>query len=242
MVGVPRLPEGYKSPDLDDLLRLLTTYGIGIPLIRHRQCVDNDPYWGNNLLYSMGDKLPRNRLVPCVTPDGPSPDFDVAAYVSKLRQSGIRAFWIAPRHHQYSALPWCSHRLYKSLIDTNSLLLVEYDQITADDLNCILTEYPDLLLLMLHAPRLGRNRLIYPLMQRHPKLLLCLNYAYSVQNGWEDILKLFGPERFLWGMGYPQAEIGASLMPLLFGNFSESARAAVGGDNLKRLIGESMIH
>ena len=87
-------------------------------------------------------------------------------------------------------------------------------------------------------PRLGRNRLIYPLLQRHPNLMICLSYTYSVHQGVEDLCRTFGHERWVFGMGYPTAETGASLTGLTYAAIPDEAKEAIAHGNIERLLAE----
>jgi len=117
-------------------------------------------------------------------------------------------------------------------------LLLEYPQVTADELDEILAAYPQLRLVLLRVPRLGRHRLLYALLERHPNLHLCLSCTYSVHEGLPELVTQFGHDRFVWGSAYPEAEGGASVALLTYSNLPDAARAAIAHGNIERLLAE----
>ena len=117
-------------------------------------------------------------------------------------------------------------------------LLVDYRGITLDEIEEIMTAFPQLRLILTQVPRLGRHRSLYALLQRHPSLHLCLSSAYSVHEGIPDLVENFGHERFVWGTSYPEAEGGASVALLTYAPIPEAARAAIAHGNIARLLAE----
>jgi predicted TIM-barrel fold metal-dependent hydrolase len=117
-------------------------------------------------------------------------------------------------------------------------LLVDYRGVTLDELEEILTAFPQLRLILTQVPRLGRHRSLYALLERHPNLHLCLSSAYSVHEGIPDLVENFGHARFVWGTSYPEAEGGASVALLAYAPIAEAARAAIGHGNIERLMAE----
>jgi hypothetical protein len=238
IIGLPRVPLAGPRPTADDLLSEMARLDIAAAVVRHRACMDNDPYFGNRAL--MEDLHGRAGLIPawCLTPDGEGPRFDVARDVRDMLDAGVKMAWIFPKEQFYSPRPWCAGRLYAALQAARVPLLADYDQLGADDIHEVCSAFPQLRLVLLNVPRLGRNRLVYPLLELHPNLRLCFNQALSVHEGFRDLVARFGIRRWLFGMGYPGAEGGSSITGLLYAGLDEAALRAIGHENLERLLGE----
>ncbi len=238
ILGLPRLPLEGIWPTVEDLLGEMGRLHIHAAVVRHRACIDNAPYFGNQVLgeeiAGLADLLPAWVL----TPDGCEPDFDIQISVRRMLAKGVRIAWMHPKEHLFSVRPWCSGRMYTALQEARLPLMVEYDQLTADEIHEICSDFPRLRLLLLNAPRLGRNRLLYPLLDQHPYLSLCFGPQLSVHGGYADLYQRFGSERWVFGSGYPGAEGGAALAGLLYADLPEAAIQAIASQNIERWLSE----
>jgi hypothetical protein len=238
LVGLPRKPYPLFRPDEADLDRELARLQIAAAVVRHRQCVENAPHWGNTVLAR--EAAERANWIPavCLTSDGAPDDYSLEATMTRALANGMRIAWISPKEHMFSPRPWCSGRLYAACTAVRLPLLVDYRSLTLDDVDEIMTAFPQLRLIVTQAPRFGRHRTLYALLERHPGLHLCLSSAYSVHEGLTDLVERFGHTRFVWGSNYPEAEGGASVSLLMYAALPEAARAAIAHGNIERLLGE----
>ncbi len=238
IVGLPRKPFSLYRPDAADLAQELDRLQIAGAVVRHRQSLESFPYLGNDTL-SQEVSAHRDWIqAVCLTPDGAPDDYSLDATMAVAFGRGMRVAWISPREHMFSPRPWCSGALYTACVEVRLPLLLEYSQVTLDDVDEIMTAHPQLRLVLLRVPRLGRHRTLYALLERHPGLHMCLSSAYSVHEGLPDLVTQFGHERFLWGSGYPEAEGGAAVALLTYANLSDAQRAAIAHGNIERLISE----
>jgi len=238
VVGLPRRPLCWLQPDAADLGRELDRLGIARAVVRHRQCLENAPHWGNAALAREAAADPRWIPARCFTPDGSPEDFSVAGDVADAIAGGTRVGWISPKEHLFSPRPWCAGALYAELTARQLPLLLDYRQVTVEEIDEIMTAQPQLRLVLLTVPRFGRSRNLYALLARHPALRLCLSFSYSVHEGIEDLVAWFGPERWVWGSGYPEAEGGASVTLLSYSAISDEARRLIAHGNIERLLAE----
>src|ERR1043165_6028142 len=155
LVGLPRKPYPLFRPDAADLDRELDRLEISGAIVRHRQCIENSPHWGNAVLAR--EAAGRARWVPavCLTPDGEPEDHSLEATLARAFNNDLRIAWISPRDHYYSPQPWCSGKLYGACSDARLPLLVDYRSITLDEIEEILTAFSQLRLILTQAPRFG---------------------------------------------------------------------------------------
>lgn len=238
LVGLPRKPYALFRPDAADLAQELDRLQIAAAVVRHRQCIENAPHWGNAVLAR--ETAGRANWIPavCLTPDGAPAAHSLTVTMAEALAGGMRVGWISPKEHMFSPRPWCCGKLYGLCVEARLPLLLEYAQVTLDDVHEIMTAHPQLRLVLLRVPRLGRHRTLYALLERHPGLRLCLSSAYSVHEGIPDLVDNFGAERFVWGSAYPEAEGGASVTLLAYAPIPEAARAAIAHGNIERLLAE----
>ncbi len=238
LIGLPRVPRERFSPDATDLLDEMQRVGIGRAVVRHRAALEAGPDSGNDAV--LLDTTDRSPLTPSwfLTPDGNEPDFDPQTTVERMLEEGVRVAWTDPASEQFSSLPWCCGALYEVLTALRVPLLINYDSVSADAIDTIMHDFPNLRLVLLGAPRLGRNRMLYPLLRRHPALMMAVGFYHSVHDGVEDLCRTFGPERWVFGTGYPDAEIGSSIAGLMYADVDDATREAIAFGNLDRILGE----
>jgi len=241
VVGLPRVcPEWYR-PDKPDLFSQMDCIGVTRALVRHRAAYEAGLIAGNTaLVQTIANE---ERLLPMwyITPDGMEPDYDPEKMIATFLARGTCAFWADPKEEGFSILPWCSGPLYEVLVQRRLPLFLDFKKVEADDLDVVLSAFPELRLVLFGVPRLGRHRLVYPLLKRHASLHLVLSYTYSVHWGIEDLCRSFGHARWVFGMGYPEAEVGASLTGLTYAGISDDAKEAIAWGNVERLLSEVVL-
>lgn len=238
LIGLPRVPMQGIMPTVEDLQAEMARLHIESAIVRHRQCIDAGPYFGNATL--MDEVADAPALLPAwaITPDGREPDYDVGALVEDMRRSGVKVGWLSPTDHSFSLSPWCCGELYEALSAACIPVLVEYSQTTGDGLDAVCSAFPDLRLILFNMPRLGRNRIWYPLLKRHQNLYLCSGPAFGVHHGLADLCAQFGHERWVLGTGYPVSEGGSGIAGLTYAGLSDEATQAIASGNIQRLLAE----
>ena len=243
LLGLPTVPLPGVTPDLCDLLAEMERLDIARALVRHRLCLEADHENGNAKL--MEEVADHDHLLPVwyVTPDGLEGDFDPAKMVDLMRACQVRAAWtsLGDRDAFFLLDPWCAGELLSALEKFRMPLLVRYDDVPPNTLKSVLTEFPDLPFVLLEVPRLGRNPILYPLMEQHQNLILCVSALYGVHLGLEDLCKQFGHDRIVFGSSYPKCEGGASIAALTYTELSDDIKEAIACRNLERIFGEVKI-
>ncbi|MCS7015634.1 MAG: amidohydrolase [Gemmatales bacterium] len=241
LLGVPRVPFPDIQPSLDDYLSEMKRLDIERAVVRHRACVDAHYQVGNSVL--MEEIREQSNLVPAwyVSPNGFEPEFDPVIMVDRLVSQGARMAWTTVtngRQAPNSLQPWCAGKLLGALQERRVPLMVQYQDIPADMLEAVLHHFPALPIILLDVPRLGRNPLLYALLEQHPNLWVCINALYSVHLGLEDLCCRFGSHRILFGSRYPHTEGGASVSLLMYADIPYKDKEMIAYHNLERLLAE----
>ncbi len=240
LLGLPTVPLPGVTPDLSDLLAEMERLEIGRALVRHRLCLEADHENGNDAL--MEEVAGHDQLLPAwyVTPDGLEGEFDPVKMVDLMRARQVRAAWtsLGDRDAFYLLDPWCSGKLLGALEKYRMPLLIRYEEVPANTLKTVLTEFPGLPIVLLETPRLGRNPILYPLMEQHQNLVPCVSAIYGVHLGLEDLCSRFGHDRMVFGSSYPKCEGGSSIAALTYADLSAEAKEAIAGGNLERILNE----
>jgi predicted TIM-barrel fold metal-dependent hydrolase len=239
MIGMPRLPLDAIHPDANDLIAEMDRLGISRAIVRHRTAIECGPMTGNAVLQR--DLRDQDRLTPAwfLTPDGFAPEYDPVLAVRSMLGAGVRIAWTDAGAEGFSLRPWCCERLYESLSALRVPLMLDALTTQPDDLDEVLTAFPALRIVLFHVRMIGRNRLLNPLMERHPSLHLCLDHFYTVFMGAEDLCRRFGAARLTFGMGYPEAEGGAALASLTYADISDADRSTIAHGTIERLLSET---
>lgn len=240
LMGMPKVPLPDVEPGLHDLLAEMRRLDIDRALVRHRICVDSNHEIGNAVL--MEEVAEHDNLVPVwyVTADGLAGEWDPAAMVSRMLELGVRASWttLGDRQTVYTLEPRYAGKLLTALEDHRIPLLLLYSQIPPSTLKSVLESFPSLPVVLLEVPRLGRNPVLYPLMEQHQNLILGMSALYSVHRGLEDLCNRFGHERLLFGSSYPGCEGGASIAALTYAELPGDIKDAIAHGNLERVLSE----
>ena len=235
IIGAPRVPAEQRIGTAADLAGEMARLDISRSFVRHRACADLDPWLGNRLLGE--DLTDHSELSPawCLTPEGQSPEFDIARVLRDMTDAGARLAWIAPKDHRYEIRAWCCGELCEALQAAQIPLLLNDPDCRPDDIHDLCRNFPDLRLILLRVSRLGRHRMLFPLLEKHENLYVCFDHTFSVFKGFETMVGKFGEHRWVFGMGYPDAECGAAVTGLLCSGLSDRALEAVGHGNIERL-------
>jgi predicted TIM-barrel fold metal-dependent hydrolase len=224
----------------DELLAEMDRLGIAEALVYHCLSIDGHPAEGNERL--MREITERPRLHPCwvllpTSGEMPAP----RELVLRMRELGVRAARMFPTVHRYSFNQATVGDLLAELERTGIPLFVDFgvthwaeqktDWGSLDDLCGRYSELP----IIVVGESLCVPRRLFPFWERHPNLLLETSY-YQVHQGLSEIVERFGAHRLLFGTGLPVRAPGPPLAQLRYDFLSETARAAVGGGNLRRLL------
>ncbi|MCE5237554.1 amidohydrolase family protein [bacterium] len=238
LVGAPLVPPSGPVPDVADLEAEMTRLHLSAAVVRHRACRQTSAHLGNNILMDEITGRPHLRPAWFVTPDGREPEFDPAVTLAQMLAAGVRWTWTDPAAQGFSLQPWCSGPLLAALSEHRVPLLLDYASIVLRDLHEAMETFPALRVVLLQVPRVGRNRLVEPLLAAHPELYLGCAPSLSVHAYWPDLCRRFGSHRWLWGNHYPDAEGGAAVTGLLYAGLSPQALQDIAHGNLERLQAE----
>jgi Amidohydrolase len=238
MVSYPRIITDTIRRGPGDLLEDMDRLNIDSALVRHHDALNAGPLVGNAKLQE--DLKGFDRLYPVwfITPDGSEPDYKLEKEFSNMFSAGAKFCWMDPIAEHFSIQPWCCGELYEELCKYKVPLLLDFKSIEMNDLATALKDFPKLKIILLNSPRLGRNRMLYPLLKQYKSLYLCLGFAYSVHKGYEDLCRNFGHERFVFGSAFPEVEGGAAVTGLMYSGISDEAKKAIAYDNLLAMMEE----
>ncbi len=221
--------QGDLALETPELLQEMDRFAIKRALVSHFAGLEYDAIEGNCAL----DRDLDVRFTPAWTVSVEPASMD------DIRSRQVRAVrvWFGPLHHNFSIKPWCSGELFEQLQDSQALVLISRPEIEWNDLAELLDNFPRLRVLLLDVGYRS-DRYLFPLLARFSGLHFeSSNYVGHRQL--ESYVERVGPDRMLFGSRLPLYTPGAALTVLGTARIAGSARLAIAGGNLRRLIGES---
>lgn len=100
-----------------------------------------------------------------------------------------------------------------------------------------MAECPELIIVAMNVGPHSLERYLRPLLDDFPTLYIETSH-YLVEGLIEEFVARYGPERLLFGSGFPDVCTGAAMLRLAQADIAEDAKVAIAGGNLARLLAE----
>ena len=164
-----------------------------------------------------------NRFVPCpvvlpaICDDVPSENEQIEHAI----QRGAAAVAVRPKDHYWRL----DHRLP---------VLTCADQVDHGDLALLAEHYPKLPLLMV-GQGYRHQRILLQLLRNFSNLYASLGGNFTPHRGLEQLVAKVGPERVLFGTGWPDAHPMPAVTYMMYADISDEAKTLIGAENFRRL-------
>jgi hypothetical protein len=239
--GLPMIRPLAPVPTAEALEAGMERAGVKRALVWHIAQHDASPQVGNALL---ADEIrDRPRLTGCWTilPNQarefpPLPDF-----FRQMRAARVRALRIFPGSHRYLANAVSMGDWLEAMVDRRIPLLLSLRRgVEWRDVYALLDEFPELVCVVCDHGCWGEDRMFRPLLERYPNVYVD-TAQYLLDGGLESLVEDYGPERVLYGSGFPESYLGGMMMALKHARVPETAKAAIAGGNLERILAEAKL-
>lgn len=221
-----------------DFLSEMDFCGVDRALLWHIAQLDASPQAGNSLIAAAIQEQPRLWGCWSILPNQAHEFSPFANFLAEMQQSRITALRAFPLDHHFllNAVamgswlePMAAHRL--------PLFLSVRHGANWDIVYQVLSEFPDLVCVICDHGCWGEDRRFRPLLERYPHVYID-TANYLLDGGIEAFVADYGPERLLFGSGFPTSHFGGMMMAIKHARISEAARAAIAGQNLERILSE----
>ena len=177
-------------------------------------------------------------LVPCpVVFPGVGPDRALEeGRVDECIRGGAGAVWLRPQLDYWLLAEWASGKLFGVLEERRLPTMCLERMIGFELVAGVAKRYPKLPIILVEASYRSQRTLI-ALMEAFSNIYFSIGAAYTVHKGIEQLVETVGPERLLFGTGFPAAEPAAAIAQLMYADISEEEKQLVGSLNLERLTG-----
>ena len=222
------------APDADALLAEMDFCGLSEALVYHAAHELDSPQVANPLIAEACQKRPRLHPTWALLPPQTEELGTVPEFLAAMRRHRVKALRAYPDRHRYLLNRLTLGSLFEELIPRRIPLLLGPDW---PRLTSLLADFPDLTIIVVRRGDWGDDRYCRPLLERYPRLYLDTSY-YQQDGGLEAHVARYGPDRLLFGSGFPERQMGGPQLLLAACGIPDDAKAAIAGGNLRRLLSE----
>lgn len=238
--GVFQNPPMRRADTAEELLKEMDYCGVSDALVYHAAMVDDCPTVGNRLLSQEIKNHPRLHGSWAILPPQTGELGAPKEFLKDMKKHGIRALWTFPDKHRYILTASVFGDLFDLLskkrvplfmpIGANSggisgWMLADY----------VLRDFPKLTLIVTTHGSWGQDRNFRGLIETYENFHIDTS-RFELDAGIADLCKKCGPDRILFGSNYPYSNIGGPLLTLAHADIPDSAKEAIAGGNLRRLL------
>ncbi len=240
ILGRPMLrPSWPFAPTADDLLPAMRSAGVDKALVYHAAQIDASPIDANPLLDAAIAQAPELSACWTLLP----PDIDPLIgddFFANMRRANVRALRAFPDDHRYLM----RRPTFGSFLDDVSarripLFLSLERGIRWQAIYDLMTDYPDLTCVLCDLGSWSSNRYLYPVLRSWPRVYVETSMLALADGAVEAVAAAVGPQRLLFGSGYPKRYIEAPMLQLIHAALPATDKAAIASENLDHLLAEA---
>ena len=228
--------EGAVS-GIQGLLSLMDDFHVSKAVVYHAVSQYGDALLGNDLLLRETDGQTRFLLQWAVQPRlwdiHPTPE----AWINKMRANGVKTVRLFPAQYGHSLKRYAAGELMDALAECRIPVFISFDQLSSwDALYDLCRTYPEIRFILCGA---GYRCLRYLV----PVMDACDNlYAetstFLMHNGFLHFCENASAERLLFGSGFPDGSLAATVSQLMLSDISEHEKEMIAAGNITRLLSE----
>jgi hypothetical protein len=227
----------------DELLAEMDHLGIDQAVVTHTLQREHHPTVGNRaIMQELGN---RPRLLPAWTflPDYTREAPPARSYVTEMLSSGVRVAKVYPQAYFVPLLEWMPDPLWEVLdqhriptfICPDLPIQGARDALEREPLRQLCQDHPELPVIAGEYRIRTELRPLYRLLDQCPNLHLEISGLWG-HRAIEFVSRTWGPERLIFGTNLPNRDGGSTIAQLMYAEIDRSAKASIGGGNLRRLI------
>lgn len=238
--GTPMVPPIRYAETAQELLKEMDHYGIAEALVYHvRQC-DDSPAVGNSILLDEVEGIDRLHGTLAILPTQTGELGTIESIIGLMRMKNIRALRAFPAEHKYSMSRTALGDFYDIMTERKIPLIVNIGESSGVSgwhlIERILSDVPDLTLIVTEQGCWGQDRLFRPLIERYPNLYLDIS-RYELDGGIRDFVGKYGADRLLFGTAFPAWNPGGPVLMLTQADIANKEREMIASGNLERILG-----
>lgn len=230
---------GTQPVEAGELLAQMDRLQIDRALVRIAPTdLDTDALASNEMLLATAAESD-GRLAPCpvVLPAGAGDVPDEAEQIDQLIAAGAVAAVVRPARDCWHLAEWASGPLFRAL-EQRRLPIVCLQSLVSLEQTAGLAEVYTHLPMIVAEAGYRDLRILTPLLERFSNVYLSTGSNFAVHRGIEHLVGTIGPDRLLFGSGFPAVEPMMAVTQLMYADISDADKQQIGSANLQRLIAE----
>ena len=183
------------------------------------------------------------RLHPCWVgmPPGTNELPEPETFVAQMLAQNVRALRLLPTAHRYPLLEETLRPLLRALNGARIPLLIDTDRAGWSEIKLdwreifeIARRYPDLPLVLVREGG-ATARALYSVWEQYSNIYLDASYIQE-SRVIDEIATRFGPDKLLFGSGFPRFDAGGPLASILGASVDVETKSAIAGNNARCLL------
>ena len=215
-----------------ELLEEMDFCGIDRALVHHAGQRFDSPAAHNSTVVREIEGISRLEPVWAILPSQTGELPEPPQLLESMKANGVRALWTFPAEHRYRLDGITFGDLFQVLIENRIPLFVKDNLVTIGDL---LKEFPELTVVAANQGPHSLERYLRPILDTFPNLYVETS-CYIIDWLIEELCDRSGPDRILFGTGFPDNCSGTALLRLAQAEISSEAKEAIAAGNLERLL------
>lgn len=232
--GPATVPPMKQAETADALLEEMDFSGTAEAIVYHSAQRDDTPAVGNPL--TTAEIGGRGRLHPCwsLLPPQTEELGTIDALLAKMKQHGVRFLRAFPSDHRYLLNGTTFGALFEEMISRSIPLILAGDWALIESL---MRDFPRLAVIANQLSNHGQDRFFRPLVERYPRFHVDTT-RYECDGGIAAFCRKYGPDRMVFGSGFPDVPMGPGTVQVLHADIPDDAKAAIASGTLRRLAEE----
>ena len=166
----------------------------------------------------------------------------MSEFLDAMKAHGVRALTALPSKHKFLLDKISCGEILDTMADLGIPLLLPMSEssggrsswaLVAD----VLMATPTLKVIAMQSGPWGEDRQFRPLMREYPGLILETS-KYELDGGIAELCKKYGPQRMVYGSGFPQIALGGALLTAMHADITSDDAALILGGNLETILEE----
>jgi len=234
-------PGRRDNPTAADWLAVMERLSVGRALVRTLpEAGDRDTGESNDELFaacaeSTGAGGASLVACPTVVPAAGGSAPPEADQVDAAIARGAGAVNLRPAKDLWSTAEWCAGALFGALAERRVPAVCEAKVFGLEAIADIAGRHPELPIVMV-GPDRSFSRTILALLESFGNVFLSVGSPVTVHGGVEQLAERIGPERLLFGTGFPAADPMPAITMVTYAEISDADKQLIGSGNLERLL------
>ncbi len=241
-IGRSRTGTFKPASSREDLLHAMDALGIREALIWHiAQCEGAAPA-GNRLVDDMTKDHPQLHACRALLPPQADEQEKAELFFKNMKNGGAAALRLFPGEHRFLPNRTVFGEFMDQVADRKIPVLLSIGRgINWPELYELLAQYPKLVCIICDTGIWGTDRYFRPLVETYENVYLETSLISLGDGVMEAFVRDYGPDKLLFGTGFPDRIPEAPMLQLLHADIKESEKEAVAAGNSRRLLTEVML-